>query len=212
MAKKNYSVQWENEQAVSFKVDGVTYASLNEIPDMKDKRKLQQMMMEASTPTFDEQEWEQTQKESNKGVQIILWVFSGVAALMLLITGIASVNNIMKVINERSADGVVVEMVMRNDYAENDNQRVVSEAYYPVVRFTADDGHRRDVHLSEGSYPPAYEVGDKVKVRYNPEHPLEARIDSSGSNILMWILPAITGVLGMCFLGAVLVVRWLEKS
>jgi hypothetical protein len=211
MTKKHYSVHWEDEQAVSFEVDGVTYNNLNEIPDKRDKHKLQEMMEAASEPTFDEQEWEQTQKEANKGFQIILWVFSGVAALMLLIAGIASFTNVTKIANERSADGTVVDMVMRYAYDENDRSRVVGEVYYPVVRFTADDGHRRDVHLSEGSYPPAYEIGDPVTVRYDPQHPLDARIDSSGSTLLMWILPAITGVLGLAFLGAVLAVRWLSK-
>jgi len=36
--KKSYAVNWENEQAVSFVVDGVTYASLNEIPDKRNKQ------------------------------------------------------------------------------------------------------------------------------------------------------------------------------
>jgi hypothetical protein len=212
MDKKKYSVHWENEEAVSFEVDGVTYTNLNDIPNKRDKRKLQEMMEAASAPDFDEKEWEQNQKEANKSFQLILWIFSGVAALMLLIAGIASFNNIAKIINERSAEGVVVKMNMRYDYAEDDSRQVVGETYFPVVQFTADDGRRRDVPLSEGSYPPAYEVGDKVKVRYNPAHPLDARIDSSGSAMLMWILPAITGILGLAFLGAVFAVRWLGNS
>jgi hypothetical protein len=36
---------------------------------------------------------------------------------------------------------------------------------------------------------------------------LDARIQSFGSNALMWILPGITGILGLGFLGAVLLVR-----
>ena len=44
-------------------------------------------------------------------------------------------------------------------------------------------------------------------MRYDPEHPLDARIKSFGSNALMWILPGITGVLGLGFLGAVIAVR-----
>ncbi|MGE5774771.1 MAG: DUF3592 domain-containing protein, partial [Chloroflexota bacterium] len=59
----------------------------------------------------------------------------------------------------------------------------------------------------EGSWPPSYEVGDEVTVRYDPEHPLEARIASLGSNALLWILPGITGILGLGFLAAVLGIR-----
>jgi hypothetical protein len=61
--------------------------------------------------------------------------------------------------------------------------------------------------MTEGSQSQFYEVGDEVMVRYNPDHPLDARIKSAGSDALMWILPGITGVLGLCFLGAVLAVR-----
>jgi hypothetical protein len=212
MDKKKYAVQWEEEKAVAFEVDGVRYASLKEIPDPQDRRKLREMLSTASFPDFDAQDWEAARKESDKAQQIILWVFSRVAALMLLITVIAAWMNVTQVANERSADGVVIEMVMRYDYAEDDSGRVVGEVYYPKVRFTGEDDRRHEVQLSEGSYPPAYEVGDKVTVRYNPERPTEARIDSAGSTMLMWVLPAITGVLGLGFLGAVLAVRWLVKQ
>jgi hypothetical protein len=126
---------------------------------------------------------------------------------MLLIAGIASFNNIAKVNREESAPGRVVELTKRLEYDEEDRDRVIGEAYYPVVEFVAQDGKRRNVQLSEGSFPPAYEVGDEVTILYEPEHPLDARIKSFGSSALMWILPGITGILGIAFLGAVLVVR-----
>jgi hypothetical protein len=96
---------------------------------------------------------------------------------------------------------------MRLQYDEEDRDRVIGEAYFPVVEFRAKDGKRRRVQLSEGSFPPAYEVGDEVTVLYEPEHPLEARIKSGGSTALMWILPGITGILGLAFLGAVIAVQ-----
>jgi hypothetical protein len=95
---------------------------------------------------------------------------------------------------------------MRREYV-NEEDRVINEYYYPVVEFTASDGRRRSVQMSEGSWPPSHEVGEEVTVLYDPEHPLDARIQSAGSNVLMWILPGITGILGLGFLGAVLVVR-----
>jgi hypothetical protein len=61
--------------------------------------------------------------------------------------------------------------------------------------------------MDEGSSSPQYEAGDEVIVLYEPDRPLEARIKSFGSSALMWILPGITGVLGIAFLGAVIVVR-----
>ena len=73
-------------------------------------------MEDASAPDFDEKEWEQTQKESNKAEQIIQWVFSGVASLMLLIAGIASFSNITSIAAERSAPGRVVDIVVKREY------------------------------------------------------------------------------------------------
>jgi hypothetical protein len=61
--------------------------------------------------------------------------------------------------------------------------------------------------MTEGSSAPQHEVGDEVTVLYNPERPLEARIQSLGSYALLWVLPGITGFLGLAFLGAVIVVQ-----
>jgi len=56
--------------------------------------------------------------------------------------------------------------------------------------------HDREVQMSEGSSSQECEAGDQVTVRYNPERPLDARI-----------LPDITGILEICFGGAVFAVR-----
>lgn len=211
MTKKQYSIHWEDDLPVCFNVDGVTYESLDDVPDEKDRRKLEAMMASAEDAEFDA-EFEKMNREVRqvKGAdveKIILSIFTGVAVLMLLIAGIASVNNILKVGREESASGVVVEMTRRLEYDSNDNDRVIGETYYPVVEFRANDGKRRSVQLSEGSWPPAYEIGDEVTVLYDPQRPLDARIKSFGSSALMWILPAITGILGVAFLGAVIAVR-----
>ena len=62
---------------------------------------------------------------------------------------------------------------------------------------------------AEGSLLPLLEVlRDTVPApSYDPEHPLDARIKSASSNALMWVLPSITGILGIAFAGAVLVVK-----
>jgi len=211
MTTKKYSINWEDELPVSFEVDGVTYDRLEDIPDEQDRHKLEAMMESSFDADFDAEFAEmnrEVQQAYGVDVQkIILSVFTGIAVLMLLIAGIASANNILKVNREESAPGVVVDMTKRLEYDENDFNRVTGEAYYPVVEFTAKDGKRRSVQLSEGSFPPAYEVGDEVTVLYEPDHPLDARIKSFGSSTLMWILPGITGILGVAFLGAVIAVR-----
>lgn len=141
-----------------------------------------------------------------KPEKLILNIFSGVSVLMLLIAFFASFGNITRTANERTASGLVVDVAKERVYIDRQRE-IIEEYYYPVVRFTAGDGRTRELKMSEGSNWPDYETGDEVIVRYNPQKPLEARIDSFGSNALMWVLPVITGILGLAFGGAVLVVQ-----
>ncbi|MBI3168073.1 MAG: DUF3592 domain-containing protein [Chloroflexi bacterium] len=210
MAKKKYSIDWEDDLPVSFEVNGVQYETLEDVPDEGDRRKLEAMLDSSFDADFNDAEFEQLQKETQQinGVtaeKIIVWVFTGVAALMLMIAGISTVTTLQKLGREESVPGIVVEVVERKYVdAETDN---VSYYYYPVVDFKPKDGKRRTIQLNEGSNPPSQEVGDEVTILYEPEHPSDARIKSFGSSALMWILPSITGIVGFGFLGAVLVVQ-----
>jgi len=216
MAKKKYSINWEDDEAVSFEVNGVEYKDLEDIPDAADRRKLEAMMDSSFDAEFDDPEFAQMSKEVEqingpKVENIILTIFTGIAVLMLLIAGIASFSNVTKMGREQSAPGIVVDMIQKREYV-NQQDRIIEEYYYPVVEYTSQDGKPHKVQLKEGSSTPEYEVGDEVTVLYNPEHPLDARIKSVGSAALMWILPGITGILGIAFLGAVLAVRKLMPS
>lgn len=215
MAKKKYSINWENDEVVSFEVNGVQYENLDDIPDENDRLKLEAMMDSASDAEFDA-EFAQAAKELEQMSKfpmekVVLGVFTGVAILMLTIAGIATFNNIRKINHEESAPGRVVDVVMERSYV-NEQDRVVEEFYYPVVQFTARDYTRRTVKMSEGSSSPSYEVGDGVVVLYDPGHPQDARIKGVGSSALMWILPSITGILGIGFLGAVIAVQWVTSK
>ena len=210
---KKYSVNWENEVPVSFEVDGVKYDSLEDVPNPKDRKKLEGMLdtseLDQSFEEFDknfDKEFNEMKTESKTMENVVLGIFSGVAVLMLLVAGISSFFNIQKLSKEQSADGVVVDVVKRREYV-NEQDRVYNDYYYPVVQFAASDGKTRQVQMNEGSSSQTYEQGNQVTVLYDAEHPLDARIKSAGSNALMWILPGITGILGICFGGAVLVVR-----
>jgi len=211
MAKKKYSINWEDDKAVSFEVNGVEYKNLEDVPDEDDQLKLEAMLNSAEDAEFDaefEKMGQGVQQTDGTPIEnIILPIFTGVAVLMLLIAGIASFNNILKTGREANAAGRIVDMTKQLEYDQNNYNRVIGETYFPVVEFTANDGKRRSVQLSEGSFPPAYEVGDEVTILYEPDHPLNARIKSFASSAGMWILPGITGILGISFLAAVLAVR-----
>lgn len=81
--------------------------------------------------------------------------------------------------------------------------------YYPVITFRLPDGARHSVEIAEGSDPPAYAVDQSVTVVYDPERPDHARIASSFSLPPLWILPAITGFLGIAFLLAASLAWWI---
>ena len=209
MTKKQYSINWEDDEPVSFEVDGVQYESLDDVPNETDRLKLEAMMDAAGDAEFDA-EFEKINQEieQNQGIaieKIILPIFTGVAVLMLLIAALSSISNIRKINREESTPGRVTDVRMERSYV-NEEDRVVEEYYYPVVEYVASDGKRRELKMSEGSSSPAYEVGDEVVVLYEPDHPIEARIQSMSSSIGMWILPGITGIIGIGFLIAVLVV------
>ncbi|RPJ24018.1 MAG: DUF3592 domain-containing protein [Chloroflexi bacterium] len=212
MPKKKYSINWENDEPVSFEVDGVLYESLDQIPDDADREKLTDMLDASWDQEFEKEfkdfdkEFAAHKKSSAKAEKLILGIFSGVAALMLMIAAVSSFRAVSKMSREASAPGRVVDVVAQREYV-NEQDRIIRNYYYPVVEFTAGDGRRRSVQMSEGSDYAYYEAGEDVTVRYDPAHPLDARIKSAGSDALMWILPGITGVLGLGFLGAVMVVR-----
>lgn len=221
MPKKKYSINWENDEPVSFEVDGILYDSLEQIPDAADRSKLE-TMIDASVEAEFEKEIQEFDREFKKDLEahkkasvnaekLILGIFSGVAVVMLLIAFISSASAILKMTREESAPGRVVEIIQRREYV-NEQDRVVQDYYFPVVEFVSADGRRHSVQMSEGSSAPSHEVGDEVTVLYAPDHPLDARIKSLGSSALMWILPGITGILGLGFLGAVIAVRKLMPS
>ncbi|HEU4745841.1 MAG TPA: DUF3592 domain-containing protein [Anaerolineales bacterium] len=221
MAGKKYSIHWENDEPVSFEVDGVLYESIDQVPDEDDREQLTAMMDAALDQQFEKEfkdfdkefkkDWEEHRKTSASAEKVILGVFTGVAVLMLLIAFLSSASVILKINREESAPGRVVEIIERREYV-NEQDRVVEEYYYPVVEYVSRDGRFHSVQMTEGSSAPSHEVGNEVTVLYNPERPLEARIKSFGSTALMWILPGITGILGLCFLGAVIAVHRLMPS
>jgi hypothetical protein len=55
-------------------------------------------------------------------------------------------------------------------------------AYYPVIRFADQAGQDHTFYSSMGSYPPAYEVGERVSILYNPANPKEAKIIPSATS------------------------------
>jgi len=73
----------------------------------------------------------------------------------------------------------------------------VNDTYRAVVTFEPASGAPITFRASAGSDPPAHEVGDVVRVLYDPADPSAARISSWFS---LWGFGAIFSALGACFL------------
>jgi len=197
----------EDDQVVAVEVDGIQYDDPGQIPDAQDREKILELISKSTDEDFDrefEEEFRELERQSAGAPKIIISVFLGVALLMLVIALISTVSTIRALSREANAPGRVVDMTVRQ--SRDSEMQVVNEYYYPVVEFDLPDGTRKRVQLSEGSWPPEYEIGQPVTVLYDPAHPLDARIKSLSSTLLMWILPGITGIVGIVFLGVTLLV------
>lgn len=68
---------------------------------------------------------------------------------------------------------------------------------HPQVRFTTADGIT--VEQAQGGLVFGCQVGDSLRILYNPENPRQAKIDSFGA---LWGFPVLGLVLGAAFLSA----------
>jgi len=212
---KKYSVNYEDDRLVSVEVDGVLYDDPEQIPDPQDRDKILQLMAGSSEDDFDdffdedfdrnfEAEFQELERQSARFPTLIVGVFLAIAVIMLAIAAISGYFNFRRLSREKSASGQVVNLVVRR--SQSDSNQESQEYYYPVIEYILPDGSRQHVQLSEGSWPPSYSVGEPVTVLYDPGHPQDARIQSLSSTLLMWIVPGVTGLVGIAFLIAMVVV------
>lgn len=82
--------------------------------------------------------------------------------------------------------GIVSEIEERKDSEGN-------ITYCPVISYIDNNG-REYKKYGFGSFPPKYEIGDKVTIFYDPQKPQKAKFDSL---ISLWLGPVIGGVLGI---------------
>jgi hypothetical protein len=87
-----------------------------------------------------------------------------------------------------TAPGEVIELKVHHDSEDNSN------TYSPVFRYTLPDG--REITLESGmrTYPPAYDVGERVQVYYQPENVTDAKIVGFWS---LWGPAVALGLLGV---------------
>jgi hypothetical protein len=98
------------------------------------------------------------------------------------------------------AQGTVIDLVMvesdRSSSSSGVSIRASTNSYAPVVKFTTENGLTYKFKSSFSTYPPAYDVGEKVEVLYNKTDPDEASINSF---FFIWGGTLIIGSLGLLF-------------
>lgn len=134
--------------------------------------------------------------------KLIALLFVCIALLMLIVAVVAGGQVVGLHLREVRTTGAVTALTTR--VAADGNV-----LYYPVITFRLPDGARHSVEIAEGGDPPAYAADQIVTVAYDPERPDHARIASSFSLPPLWILPAITGFLGVAFLLAASLAWWI---
>ncbi len=221
---KQYSVHVEDGEVTSVEVEGVIYSGPDQISDPMDREEIEQLIDQSSGDDFEaefEKDWEnfnkkfeEREKNTKNTPPMIGFLFIAVAIILLTIAVISAVATSKSIARERSAPGQVTDMVIRRSPGGKDSRGTPiapQDYYYPVVQFALPDGTSKTVQLSEGSWPPAYEKGEQVTILYDPQKPIHARIQSSTSNIMMWILPGITGLLGFIFLIVSIAIFWFSR-
>ena len=96
----------------------------------------------------------------------------------------------------KAVNGKVIELVALSSINNN------SMTYSPVFQFTDQSGKTHTIQSASSSNPPSYEVGEEVKIFFNPENPNEAKLneifDLWGASIILGIV-----ALGSMFLSSI---------
>lgn len=206
---KKYSVQVEDGRLVSVEVDGATYRDPEEITNAVDREKVKALV--ERTLADDEggleqefhQELQAMQNQPRWFPKIFVIVFLGVGLICLAIAAVSGYNAMQQISREVSAPGQVVDTVTHTSRDSETGQ--LTDYSYPVVQFSVPGRPPLTVQMSEGSSPPHYAAGDPVTVLYDPARPRSARIKSVASDVLLWLLPGVTFLVGAIFAGVALI-------
>jgi hypothetical protein len=132
-----------------------------------------------------------------KASYLIAFIFMGVAAILLVIAVWSAITTSNTIAREVDTPGRIVDLV--EEKYINDETGETNWSSYPVVEFFSNGGLVR-VQLNMGSWPPSHRAGDEVIILYVPGRPENARIQSTSSDVLMWLVPALTGFVGTIFI------------
>jgi hypothetical protein len=80
--------------------------------------------------------------------------------------------------------------------------------YYPRFVFTTPDGRPFSISSNTGTNPPAFKLGQRVDVLYDPANPGDARIDTA---VQLWLVPMVLSFIGLVFICIAAVFLMVER-
>ncbi|MBC8144587.1 MAG: DUF3592 domain-containing protein [bacterium] len=125
-----------------------------------------------------------------KVLKILGFVFGGIGLAMLVAAFAIYANTQSFADSATRADGVVIGLAQSQSHSSK------SSSYFPVIQYQTSSGETTTFQSNSGSSPPAFEVGERVTVLYDPAQPADASIDSFWQ---LYALPAIFGIIGLVF-------------
>ena len=127
----------------------------------------------------------------NKSSGVAFGVFFAAGLALLAGSGYSFLHTRAAIARAVPAEGTVVDLIASRD-SDGDTM------YYPRVRFRTGAGDLEEFTGGVGSKPAAFDVGEGVRVLYDPERPGDARIDTF---FQLWFLPLLLGGMGIVFAG-----------
>jgi hypothetical protein len=103
-----------------------------------------------------------------------------------------------------TAHRVIGEVVNYSEHDSTDDDGKTTHMYTPVIRFATADGTSVEKANDISSSRREYQLGQRVKVLYNPENPEEFKLDTVAQ---LYFTPGILAFLGIVFtiVGAIVV-------
>lgn len=116
------------------------------------------------------------------------WIFFSLGMLFLAIAAGAWLFGAIFRMQAEQATGTVIDVPVRH-YADGN-------AYCPVVRFRARQGGTYTHYSDICSWPPSYEVGQEVRIYYDPQNPERVQMEDFFGT---WFIPLLFGFMGLVF-------------
>jgi hypothetical protein len=121
-------------------------------------------------------------------INILSGLFVGIGTTLLVLAGWMAAKKRAFVRGSVTAPGAVVALVNVWDGTEI--------SHFPKILFRTPEGRDVTFQSEMGSNPPSRRVGEKVRVRYRPDQPQSAEIDTFFS---LWGAALLFGLLGGVF-------------